>query len=176
MPVIRIGGKAKAKPATTSKTRTTSSKRSSAKRGTATPAKKRSTAAKKTTRPARKGPGSQGGPGSRGPRTPKIAKNVLDKHVAALRAAGKERKDAEKAHDKAVEGVHKAAQAAMKAEVPMSIISAEIGVSRQWLYKMGQFKERTNGSQPTATSATRRGSKKKSGGGTKTRPRVRSKR
>jgi len=168
MPVIRIGGKAKSKPATTSKTRSSSSKRSSTvKRGTAAPAKKRSTAVKKTT--ARKSNG--GGPGSRGPRTPKIDKKVLDKHVAALREAGKERKRAEKEHDKAVDGVHKAAQAALAAEVPMSIVSAELGVSRQWLYKMGQFRERTNGSKPSATSATRRGKKS----GTKTRPRVRSK-
>ena len=35
---------------------------------------------------------------------------------------------------------------AIEAEVPMGIISETVGVSRQWLYKMGSFRERTNGS------------------------------
>lgn len=172
MPVIRIGGKKPAsssskKSSTTSKTRSTSSKRTSSKRvGRATPAKKQ-TSAKKTG-------AKRGAP--RGPRTPKIAPTVLAKHEKALKAAGKDRRDAESAHDKAVENVHRVVKAAIKAEVPMSIISERVGVSRQWLYKMGTHRDRQNGSGPasggratTASRSTKRSSSKR------VRPRVRSK-
>lgn len=169
MPVIRIGGKKPAsssskKSSTTSRTRTSSKRTSSKRVGRAVPAKKQ-TSAKKTG-------AKRGAP--RGPRTPKIAPTVLAKHEKALKAAGKDRRDAESAHDKAVENVHKVVKAAIKAEVPMSIISERVGVSRQWLYKMGTHRDRQNGNVPSsggrATSASRSTKSSK-----RTRPRVRTK-
>lgn len=174
MPVIKIGGKGK-KPTVTSSKRTSSAKRTSATKsakrvGTAKKAVK-ATGTKRTVSSAKK---NGGGPGSRGPRTPKIDSKVLNTHVKALKRAGDARRKAEDAHNEAVNDLHAVAQAAIEAEVPMSVISRETGVSRQWLYKMGQFRERTNGNgrKGRATKAAR--SSKSSA--TKTcRPRVRSK-
>lgn len=151
MPVIKIGGskttakKTAAKPAakrgSTARKSTTTAKRTTAKRTATKP------------KPARKAAGP------RGPRTPKTDPKLLKRHVTALESAGNKRQRAEEMHQEAVEAVHEAAQAALADEVPMTLISEKLGVSRQWLYKMGEFRSRTNGNgngrvkKPRATAA-----------------------
>jgi hypothetical protein len=153
MPVIRIGGKSN---------NGTASKKSSSKRSTATKrvsskaSRARKTApqtAPRSSSRVQKSATAQ----KRAARKPKVDEKVLNKHVTALKTAGNERKAAEAAHDKAVNNVHKAAVAAIKAGVPMGLVATTVGVSRQWLYKMGDFRDRQNGSSAgKATTATRK--------------------
>lgn len=173
MPVIKIGGKGKS-TATSSK-KSSSAKRTSVKStkrvGTAKKAVK-ATGTKRAVSSAKK---NGGGPGSRGPRTPKIDAKVLSTHEKALKRAGDARRKAEEAHNEAVNELHAVAQAALDAEVPMSVVSRTTGVSRQWLYKMGSFRERTNGNGRKSGRATKAARSTKSSATKTRRPRVRSK-
>ncbi len=100
---------------------------------------------------------------------------VINKHIKILERVGAEREEAKVAHDEAVEAVYKATKAAMDAGVPTGVISEYAGISRQWLYKMGEHQGR-NGSdtaksparKPAAKASTRASAAKKS-----TRPTIR---
>lgn len=161
MPVIKLkaGGsaakkspvkKASAKPAARS-TRKATTRKPATKPAARKPATKKTTGAKKASTP-------------RKPPTPKTDPKIIAKHVKILEQAGKKRDQALTAHEEAVEGVFKAVQAAIAEEVPMGIIANTVGVSRQWLYKMGEFKDRSNGSKPAAKRATTKKPAAKKGG------------
>lgn len=77
----------------------------------------------------------------------------LKQHTAALESAGARRKKAEQDHKDAVDAMHKAASEALEAGIPMGIVHETLNVSRQWLYKMGHFKQR---SRATAGTSVRR--------------------
>lgn len=129
-PVIKIRSKAvkpAGKPAATSKAKPAAKKTPPAKKNTKKPA-----AAKKE--PTR--------------RRPKIDPAIIAKYERELKAVGKKRDDALRAHEAAVEQMYETVQEAMDQKVPMSVISASAGVSRQWLYKMSSFKGRENGGAP----------------------------
>lgn len=148
--VIKMGGAkkstaSKSKPAA-KKTASTPAKRST--RATAKRATKASTAKKSTQ--AKK---SSNGGAPRGPRTPKMDPKLLAKHVKALADAGSRRREAEEEHEAATSNVFEVVQDAIAAGVPMTIIANETKISRQWLYKMGNFRQRTNGSKPKAKAA-----------------------
>jgi len=147
---INVGGKSSASSTRRSARTGKPSTVGTAKR-TTKPAKKASTAKKSTAKGGR-GPAKGSGGAPRGPRTPKVEPKLLEKHVKALEAAGKRRADAEAEHDASVTNVHEVAQAALAAEIPMTLISDKLGISRQWLYKMGNFRSRTNGSKPKAAA------------------------
>ena len=65
-------------------------------------------------------------------------------HDTALKEVGARRKAAEQEHKDAVEAMHKAATAALDAGIPMSIVASTLGVSRQWIYRMGNYADRSN--------------------------------
>lgn len=157
MSVIRIGGKKNsAAKKTTSKP---AAKSTGAKRTATKPAARKTAAKPKATAKKAKPVGAP-----RGPRTPKTDPKILARHIKALEAAGTKREKAEAAHKEAVNSVHDAAQAALEDEVPMTLISEKLGVSRQWLYKMGSFSGRSNGNgkpKPRATTAAKRTAAKK---------------
>jgi isopropylmalate/homocitrate/citramalate synthase len=160
MPVIKIGGKAKspAKPAAKKTASKPAAKKAApAKRTASKPAAKKTTA--KTNGTVRR-------------QTPKIDTKVLDRHVKALTAAGDKRRKTEEAHQAAVENVHEVVTAAIEAKVPMSIIADSVGVSRQWLYKMGNFRERTNGSSSTRKTAAKKPAARASATKSKTKPTI----
>jgi len=138
------------------------------------PAAKRSTA-KATPAPAKRGPGRPRKDGSAPrPRKPtlsdrrssapqtddKTMKRLLD----AVEKAGARRKKAENEHKESVDALHAAASAALSGGVPMARVSDASGISRQWLYKMGEFRNRENGGEPetpkaAATKSTRKSTK-----------------
>lgn len=150
---IKIRTKAGGSKSTSARSTKTAPKRTASK---STSTAKRTTA-KKSTSTGRK----RGGP--RGPRTPNLPKGVLDKHTKALEAAGQDLAEAQQAHEDATNAVYAAAGAALEANVPMSIVSDLTGVSRQWLYKMGEHAGRNgSGSKSAAKRAAKSGVRGKS--------------
>lgn len=77
--------------------------------------------------------------------TPKVDQKIVKKHVTALKRAGNARDKAQAAYDESVEEVFSTVQDALGDGVPMSIVSESVGVSRQWLYNMGNHKGRNGG-------------------------------
>jgi len=69
--------------------------------------------------------------------------------------AGKVRKDLEIKHKASVDALHQAAVAALEAGVPMARVAEVSGISRQWLYKMGEFAGRSNGDSAPAPTRSR---------------------
>lgn len=155
MPAIKIGGrsatkKPAAKPSTTRKP--------AAKKTAAKPAAKKTTATKAGAKSAPKAaPKKAAAP--RPPRTPKIDPKIVSSFEKRLKAAGAKRAKTLEAHDAAVDEMATVVQEAMKAEVPMSIISNSTGVSRQWLYKISQFKGRNGAPAKTPGKTTRAAAK-----------------
>lgn len=142
-----------------------------AKRSTARPAKP--TAAKPAA--AKRGPGrprKTGKPSpaaaasaSRRSSVPKTDDKTMTKLLAAVTKAGDRRREAEAEHKASVDALHEAAQAALDGGVPMARVSDASGISRQWLYKMGEFAgrgENGSGSKPAAKAAVKRTSSTKS--------------
>jgi transposase-like protein len=102
--------------------------------------------------------------------------------LAAVTKAGDRRRKAEAEHKASVDALHEAAQAALDGGVPMARVSDASGISRQWLYKMGEFAgrgENGSGSKPAAKSAVKRATSRQSTKSTQskrtgTRPRIKS--
>ena len=127
-------------------------------------APKRSTR-KSTTKPAARATGTKRSTGSRAASTrkrsepkasaatakaastrrsavPQTDDRAMKRLLADVQKAGTLRKKAEAAHKAAVNALHDAAKAALDVGVPMARVSDVSGISRQWLYKMGEAKER----------------------------------
>jgi hypothetical protein len=156
---IKVAGKSTAKADTPAKrsTRTT--------RATAKPATKRTTTKRATTKtaaaPAKRAPGRPRKDGSAPVRRSRANSNMdertMKRHLTAVEKAGVARKKAELAHKAAVDNLHRVASEAMDAGVPMARVADVSGISRQWLYKMGEFAGRSNGdTKPAATTRTRK--------------------
>jgi hypothetical protein len=64
------------------------------------------------------------------------------KALKLVLAAGDRRRKAEIEHKESVNALHAAASDALAAGVSMSKVSDASGISRQWLYKMGEYNER----------------------------------
>lgn len=76
-------------------------------------------------------------------RVPKdLDPKVMRDFEGQLSEAGSRVKEAKAEHDQAIDDVHTVVSDAQEAGVPMAIIEDVTGISRQWLYKMGQFKGR----------------------------------
>lgn len=126
--------KSKAKPA--AKAKSTGTKRSTAK---AKAAPKRSTAKKTSQTTQRQAP------------APKVDPKVHAQHTKALEQAGARHRGARDELEDAINNVHEVVEAAREAGLGMSHIERTVGVSRQWLYKMGTTAKRNgNGSKPAA--------------------------
>jgi hypothetical protein len=134
-------------------------RRSTAAKSTA----KRGAAAKRATKTAAAAP--------KATRTPRATNSKIDarteaKFLGLVEKAGKRRAAAEIEHKESVTALHAAAAAALEAGVPMAKVSEKSGISRQWLYKMGEFANRSvdlragsngNGvSKPVAKTTTRK--------------------
>ena len=93
--------------------------------------------------PVRKAPKpSLSGRRSSAPQTDdKTMKRLLD----AVAKAGARRKKAEAEHKASVDALHTVAKAALDGGCPMGRVSESSGISRQWLYKMGEHAGRDNG-------------------------------
>jgi hypothetical protein len=131
---INLGSKPKGKSTARPKA-STGPKRS---RGTTKAAPKRSTG-RKTSTPARQ------------PAQPKVDPKVLKEHTKALERAGARHRGAREELDEAINEVYEVVSAAQAAGVGMSLIERTVGVSRQWLYKMGNSSKRNgNGNKPAA--------------------------
>lgn len=131
---VKSSGKAKASSAP---------KRSAAKKGSATkgraqaPAKR--TAAKKQSAPRQSG-----------------NQAAIKRWESKLTKAGEKGVKTREAHTEAVQEIYEVAQAAIADGVPMTVVSATTGVSRQWLYQMGSHQGR-NGKPATKRSSSKRG-------------------
>lgn len=71
---------------------------------------------------------------------------------------GERRAKAEAEHKESINALHQAATEAMEMGVSMAKVSDASGISRQWLYKMGDFRGRKNGGNgngETGTSTTK---------------------
>jgi len=80
--------------------------------------------------------------------------------LKAVAKAGERRKKAEMEHKESINALHDAAREAIIGGVSMAKDADESGISRQWLYKMGDFAEREgvtagngNGNGKTAAKA-----------------------
>ena len=132
--------KIKTKTRSTSKPAPKPAAKPTAKRGTA--ATKRTS--RSTSKPKAKAPT---GPTRRSSK-PQVSETQLNKWIKQLYSAGDKLRKTQVAHTEAVDNVNDVAQEALAAGVPMKIVHEQTGVSRQWLYKMGQSNKRDNG-RPT---------------------------
>jgi hypothetical protein len=160
MPVkIKVAGKSEDKPAAR-KTRSTAkpaaSKRSTKRQGTAPAAKRGAARTRTTTRPAK----SNGeGPVRRASKN--IDPRTEARLLKAVEKAGDRRRKAEIEHKESINALHDEARLAIEGGVSMAKVADASGISRQWLYKMGDFADRegvTNGSgsKTAAKTATKR--------------------
>lgn len=189
---IRVGGASKEPAKPTRKSTRKPAKpaaKPAAKRGSAKPAAKRG--------PGR--PRNDGAePKSRRSSVAKTDDKTMTKLLAAVEKAGDRRREAEEEHKASVDALHLAAQAALDGGVPMARVSEASGISRQWLYKMGEFAGRSsnggngNGGEkkaavkrtprqsakastrPAPRSKSTKSTQSKSGAGTRSRPRIKS--
>lgn len=139
------------------KTRSTSTaKKPATKRASTKPAAKRGTAAtKRNTRSTSKPKAKSTPTGStRRSSKPQVSDAQLNKWIKQLYSAGDKLRKTQVAHTEAVDNVNEVAQDALAAGVPMKIVHEQTGVSRQWLYKMGQSNKRDNGSTPERAPRT----------------------
>jgi hypothetical protein len=128
---IRVGGRSTGTPAPAAKRGAKPAKRAAAK-----PAKRASTG---------RGPGrprkAEGEPVTR-----RASKNIDPRTEArllkAVEKAGERRAKAEAEHKEAINALHAAAVEAIEEGVTMAKVSDVSGISRQWLYKMGDFADR----------------------------------
>jgi hypothetical protein len=157
MPVkIKVAGKSTEKPA--AKPARSTGRKATTRKGT-TSAR---ASAKRTERAKPAAAKSSDGPVRR------ASKNVDPRTEArllkAVAKAGERRAKAEMEHKESINALHDAAREAIAGGVSMAKVADESGISRQWLYKMGDFAEREgvtagNGNGKTAAAkpaATRR--------------------
>lgn len=159
---IKARGRATAKPeapkATTRPTRRGTRKSTTAKPAAKrTPAKRDSTKAKAAAAPAKRGPGRP----RKAPDAPVQRRNSTGvdprteaKVLKMVEKMGERRAKAEAEHQEAINALHQAAQEALDVGVSMAKVSDASGISRQWLYKMGDFRGRGNGGSTPAPVKT----------------------
>lgn len=129
---------AKAAPKTAAKKTTTARKTAAAKPAASkakTAVKRGTTAAKKTsakTAPARKQAS-----------TGKADQRTIDAQVKKLTKIGTARKAAEQKHKDLVDQSYEAAQEALAKGVPTGVVASSLQMSRQWLYKIGNYSGRS---------------------------------
>ena len=141
----------------------------------AKPATRRTAAKPAAAVPAKRGPGrprKTGKPSpaaatsaSRRSSVPKTDDKTMKTLLTAVTKAGDRRRKAEIEHKASVDALHEAAQAALDGGVPMARVSDASGISRQWLYKMGEFAgrgENGSGSKPAAKAAVKRSTARQS--------------
>jgi hypothetical protein len=141
MPVkIKVAGKTADKPKTTAPTARTqrAGRKATTRRGrpTAREQQAQQTEAKRAAKTAAKTDGP----------VRRASKNVDPRTEArllkAVAKAGERRAKAEAEHKESINALHDAAREAIAAGVSMAKVADESGISRQWLYKMGEFAER----------------------------------
>ena len=101
--------------------------------------------------PAKRGPGrprkseseSTGTGRPRRYKTSDIDAREEAKLVKLVEKAGDRRRKAEEEHKESVSALHEAAAEALQAGVSMAKVADASGISRQWLYKMGDFADRS---------------------------------
>jgi hypothetical protein len=78
------------------------------------------------------------------------------KLLKAVTAAGDRRREAKIEHEESVNALYEVAKEALEAGVSMAKVSDASDISRQWLYKMGEFagREDGNGSSKTVAKKT----------------------
>lgn len=139
---------AKPKPAKPATRRTAAKPAASAKRGPGRPRK------------AGKPSPAAAASASRRSSVPKTDDKTMTRLLASVKKAGDRRRKAEEEHKASVDALHEAAQAALDGGVPMARVSDASGISRQWLYKMGEFAGRgengNGGNKATAKAAVKR--------------------
>lgn len=147
---INVAGKAKPKPAT--RTRKTAATPAAKATGT-----KRATSARaaSTTR-KRSEPKPAAAASNRRSSVPQTDDRTMKRLLSDVEKAGKLRAKAEAAHKASVQALYEAATNALNSGVPMAEVSKVSGISRQWLYKMGDFAKRGNGSTAAAPKTTTR--------------------
>jgi hypothetical protein len=148
-PIRRSKSKGSAKPTPTRRDSTTktAAKAAPAKRAPGRPAKR--TAETATPSAPAAAPQRRNSTGV----DPKVEARALK----AVKSFGDRRAKAEAEHQEAINALHQAAKEALELGVSMAKVSDASGISRQWLYKMGDFRGRgSNGAsaQPTAAKAT----------------------
>jgi hypothetical protein len=125
----KSGAKATTRPTTRGKRAGSAAKSTPAKRGSGRPRKTESTNVERQT-PTRRN------------RTSDIDPREEARMVKLVTKAGTRRKKAEVEHKESVDALHAAASEALAAGVSMAKVAEASGISRQWLYKMGEFAER----------------------------------
>lgn len=167
---IKLGGKT----ATPAAPKRRSTAKAPAKRAAASNGRKRSAATSTPKRAARTAKPAAAN-SNRRPTTddPKVIKE----HVKEMTKVGKRYQAARVEHEDAVNAVYEAATEAMEAGVPTGVITDTLGLSRQWLYKMGSHGGRNgSGSKSKAKAAVKStGSRRtaKRAAASSTRPRIR---
>jgi transposase-like protein len=146
------GAAAKPEPKATAKPKSTTRKTAGAKATTKPkPRGKRGTTAKATpakATPAKRGPGRPRKAEGAAPvrRDSKgIDAKVEARLLKAVTRAGERRQKAKIEHEESVNALHTAAQEALEGGVSMAKVADSSGISRQWLYKMGDFRQDERG-------------------------------
>jgi hypothetical protein len=123
----------------------------------ATP-KRASSTAKKETAPAKRGPGrprkteaEKAGPQRRN--STGVDAKLEAKLLKAVKAAGDRRRKAKIEHEESVNALYVVAQEALDAGVSMAKVSDASDISRQWLYKMGDFRQDERGGNGSTAKA-----------------------
>ena len=78
-------------------------------------------------------------------RTSNIDPKDEARFIKLVTQAGDRRRAAEEEHKESVNALHSAAQEALEAGVSMAKVADASGISRQWLYKMGDFRSDERG-------------------------------
>jgi transposase-like protein len=148
---IKTRGAAKSEPKATAKPKPTR-KTAGAKATTRPTTRGKRTAKPKTTpakaTPAKRGPGRPRKPEGAAP-VRRDSKGIDAKAEArllkAVTKAGERRQKAKIEHEESVNALHTAAQEALEGGVSMAKVADSSGISRQWLYKMGDFRQDERG-------------------------------
>lgn len=156
MGVIKLAGGAKSSSASNNKTRRKTSK-SSAKRK---PAKKR---APRKSATSQRVPAAEQGSRTASGRLRRNAPEVAD-HVKKLQDVGARHAEIEEAKDEILNEVFETVKNARDDGVAMAVIEDAIGISRQWLYTMKNFKGRSNKKKSAKKPAAKKRAAKRSAG------------
>lgn len=150
---------------TVSKPKSTAKPTSTAKKTTTKASAKKVASAKKTTSTAKSTPAkaSSSNDGARRGLA-NIDQRTLKSWISRMEKSAKRLKNAQIEHDEASEEVHSVAAEAREADIPMSIVTETLGVSRQYLYKglKGNGPNGRKGGGTTAKKTTKRAASKSS--------------
>jgi hypothetical protein len=146
--------KPKAKPKAKAGAKATTRPTTRGKRTTAKPAAKRPAGRPRKTEAATDGPKRNATGLAK--TDPKLEARLLK----AVTAAGDRRRKAKIEHEESVNALYEVAKEALEAGVSMAKVSDASDISRQWLYKMGEFAGREDGNgASTSKPAAKRAAK-----------------